>query len=408
MATISSKLTLHNLAKDDGTYQVRLQVIYQRKRKTLSTGHHLTRQQFKTMFPSSSGKVKRLSKELESVKSELLKLQSKSIRLIERLTPFSFDEWKKLMQNDSIECDSVVYFFNKKIKELNGANRYGTSKIYQYSINKLSTYWESQSDDPLTFAKLTSAQLHQFHTWMLKEQLSISTIASYMRCIRAIYNSAISRNIIGVESYPFGQRSDRYSIPSANNPKRALSRDTITQIENLRLPRKSTIEYYRDMWLLCFYLQGINISDLLRLKKSDLHNGIISFVRKKTELKANGHEVAVYVNPKASFLLKKYDNKRDYLLDVLNDSCSEKQRREKISLFCRLMKYNMTKIAKMIGHDGSISYMNARHSFATLAREHMPDAVIGQALGHKSIISTQNYFARYGTKTLADLHKSMF
>jgi integrase len=57
---------------------------------------------------------------------------------------------------------------------------------------------------------------------------------------------------------------------------------------------------------------------------------------------------------------------------------------------------NLKTIANEIGINPKISFYTARLTFANISRgNQVPDALIGQALGHKQIKSTESYLKRF-------------
>ena len=64
--------------------------------------------------------------------------------------------------------------------------------------------------------------------------------------------------------------------------KRAIPQPIIRQIKDKELLAGSSVDYARDMFLFSFYTRGMSFVDMAYLKKKDLHNGILTYRRKKT------------------------------------------------------------------------------------------------------------------------------
>ena len=67
----------------------------------------------------------------------------------------------------------------------------------------------------------------------------------------------------------------------ANAAKRAITVKDIRKIEKLDLPRGSSLDKTRDLFLLSFYLRGMAFVDMAFLKKTDLKCGLVSYNRCK-------------------------------------------------------------------------------------------------------------------------------
>lgn len=73
----------------------------------------------------------------------------------------------------------------------------------------------------------------------------------------------------------------------ANAAKRAINVKDIRKIEKLDLPRGSSLDKTRDLFLLSFYLRGMAFVDMAFLKKTDLKCGLVSYNRRKTHQNIN-------------------------------------------------------------------------------------------------------------------------
>ena len=101
---------------------------------------------------------------------------------------------------------------------------------------------------------------------MLAKGMSITTVGIYVQALRVIYNRAIDDGFISNDKYPFGLKVKRkYEIPTGNNIKKALEIDAIQKIIGYK-PTKDKAEFSRDIWMFCFYCNGMNIGDASILK----------------------------------------------------------------------------------------------------------------------------------------------
>ncbi|MDR2969077.1 MAG: phage integrase SAM-like domain-containing protein, partial [Tannerellaceae bacterium] len=112
----------------------------------------------------------------------------------------------------------------------------------------------------LKFEDITVSWLKDFENKLRKDGLAVNTVARHLRDIRAVYNDAIDYNVVSLASYPFR----RFKITHEATAKRAL---TLEQLRLLRdFPCEPHQEKYRDLFMLIFYLGGINLVDLLNIK----------------------------------------------------------------------------------------------------------------------------------------------
>ena len=135
--------------------------------------------------------------------------------------------------------------------------------------------------------------------------MKINAYAIHIRNIRAVFNYAIDEEITTL--YPFR----KFKIKKEETRKRSL---TIEQIRVLKAyPCEEFEERYRDLFMLSFYLIGINIGDMLLLKEENIVNGRIEYHRRKT-----GKLYSVKIEPEAQGIIDRYKG-RQYLLNVLDE-----------------------------------------------------------------------------------------
>jgi hypothetical protein len=165
---------------------------------------------------------------------------------------------------------------------------------------------------------------------------------------------------------------------------------TVDQLKVLRdYPVEKHQERYRDLFMLIFYLIGINLVDLVHL--TEIRNGRIEYRRAKT-----GRLYSILVLPEAQHIIDKYRGK-EYLIDVLDSYSNYKD-------FAARMNENLKTIGKVEWVTNSaqdekfvkknkkkisplfpdITVYHARHSWATVAASlDIPKETISAALGHE-------------------------
>ena len=123
---------------------------------------------------------------------------------------------------------------------------------------------------------------------------------------------------------------------------------------------------------------GINIGDLLKLKKQNIDNEFIIFKRSKTlRTKKEPKIISVALLPETKALIEKhkngkYRNSQDYIFPVLKPGLSDEEQKRLIANFNRSNNQQLDKICKRLEIAGKLSNMTARHSFATVLEQKKP------------------------------------
>jgi len=266
---------------------------------------------------------------------------------------------KKTRRQGHTLVDCIMTFLEKKEKRT-------TRIIYRTTANKLEAY-----DPVATLETIDRKWLERFEAHLRAEGCSTNYISIQLRNIRAVFNFAIDEGL--TVNYPFR----KYKIRQEQTEKRNL---TAEQLRTLRdLPLDGYKAEYRDMFLLMFYLIGINAADLFTLSHGDYRDGRIHYRRSKT-----GTLYSVKVEPEAKAIIERYKGEKHLLcpLDRYNDH------RDYLHHLNDALKRMGQTYRNGVGWSGeplfpSLSSYWSRHTWATLAASlDVPLDVISLALGH--------------------------
>lgn len=287
---------------------------------------------------------------------------------------------KKCLEGETISTSVQDHF-----RVVIGRKSVGTGKIYTLTLKKISAFKENL---PIGFSDITHQWLVDFEDYLKREGHEINGINLHMRNLRAVINDAIRNKILTKYDYPFLQ----YKLKSEPTKHRDLSVNDIRVIRDYEDPQ---YRKYLDIWMLIFYLGGINIGDLLLLKRCALNNGYITYRRQKTK----GEYIVIPVVEEAQKIIDKYIGD-DHLLNILDIYSGN------YKTFLRRMDKALKSFGPytVLKHGKKerkpifpfLSTYWARHSFATIACEDcdIPEDVVGRILGHKQKSVTGIYISR--------------
>jgi integrase/recombinase XerD len=98
-----------------------------------------------------------------------------------------------------------------------------------------------------------------------------------MRSLRSLFNKATQYSLVDDAYYPFGR--NKYMIPKGPSKKRAISKEDIIKIEQLKLEKDTPSWHARNYFLFSFYTMCMNWVDMAHLKMRNIINGRIVYVR---------------------------------------------------------------------------------------------------------------------------------
>lgn len=268
----------------------------------------------------------------------------------------------------------------------------GTKGLYYQTLRKIQLYTDAET---LTFEEMTREWLYKFEAFLAKTQ-SKNARNIHLRNIRAVFNDALDDNCIKV--YPFR----KFKIRPEETRKRSLSADEIRMMQGRDMAGQEYLTKYRDMFMLIFYLCGINITDLCHLRHNSLSNGRIEYRRAKTK-----RLYSIKVEPEAMEIIGRYRGE-GYLLDIMDNYSRH-------SDFTQRMNRNLKRIgSEDVGKRGrktvrplfpELTTYWARHTWATVAAElDIPKETIAAALGHGGNSVTDIYI-RFNNKKIDDANR---
>ena len=309
-------------------------------------------------------------------KNEIDKLVFKYIT--EHIVFSNVFEIKEKLLNDlkvSVEDSNLLANWFKKFANQKNADK--TKSMYLFTLKRMIDF--DSSVPTKRFEDINKSWLVDFENYLSKTSNSKNGRNVHLRNIRAVFNDAIDNGV--TSHYPFRT----FKIRPVATRKRSL---TINQLREFMT--YSVEEYQRkyvDLFMLDFFLIGINMVDLLNVKTID--NGRIEFARAKTK-----RLYSIKVEPEAQAIIDKYRG-NIFLLNILDDG-------KNYHNFLKRMNENLKRIGKVeYSTNGKklitplfpeLSTYWARHTWATIAASiDIPKDIIAHALGHSNSTVTDIY-----------------
>jgi integrase len=156
-----------------------------------------------------------------------------------------------------------------------------------------------------------------------------------------------------------------------------------------------------------YLANGLNCGDMCRLKYSNLKNDSIEFIREKTKrTKRDLKPIEISYTEDLKRIVEKFGNtnKNGYIFPVIETGLTPERERQLILQIIGVINDHMKKIANDLGIISPVTTMSCRHSFSTILQQNnVPISFISEALGHTSLITTQNYLKGFTSETKKDV-----
>lgn len=234
------------------------------------------------------------------------------------------------------------------LSTLQSESRIKSYKLYKTAISHFNRFLKKEHDIPLE--QIRPSHIHQYQNFLEKRELSSTTIRIYLTLIKVILNYAIKMDYIHYKVHPFAA----CILPSSRIRNLDLTVDELKSLRDVSLKEQNLL-IVRDLFMLTYYLGGINLKDLLDYHFEE-NNLILSYIRHKTYRTKHGeNEIVFSIQPEAQQIISKYRTDKGFLKFGPYESYNK--------VYSLIYRY-LTRIAREAGITSSISYYSARKSFA--------------------------------------------
>ena len=294
---------------------------------------------------------------------------------------------------------TVGDYYITYIDNLKKENRIRYAGMYEISYNSFIKF-NKHLDIP--FSDVDVGWLKRYEAWGKGQNLSVSTISTRIRHLRAVFNLALLEHAIKSDCYPF----HIYKVSKLNKAtaKRALSKDDIHRI--MEYEGKSQMERLAiDIFTFSYLCAGINFIDMAKLKHSNIQDNQLVYNREKTK-----KLIIVPLQERAMQIVAKYNNgKTAFVFPILsNFHRSEVQIANRLHKVLAKINRHLKEIGEKLNLPIPLTTYVARHSFATvLKRAGVSTSIISESLGHSSERITRVYLDSFDKEQINDALKSL-
>ena len=400
MAT-SIKLIRKNKLRADNTYPIMLQIIKDGKVKLFSTGITCQENDWEgEQLKKSHQNYQKRNLILSNIKNKALKIIDD---FISDNIDFNLNDFSDRFKDEKSGNKSTVFeHFQERIKLMQDSGRTGNARSYKDTCN---SFFNFTQDKELTFRKLNVSLLEKYEAHLRSRNNQDSGIAFRMRTLRAIYNSAIRNGIVKNEFYPF----DKYKISKLKGKglKRALSRNEVKKILDVDITERPDLINTKNYFIFSYFTRGINFVDMMKLKKENIQDNNIVYIRSKTK-----GRFIIEILPPVKEVLDFYfttNNSSDYIFPILlkNELTPiqiENRKHKALSKFNKELK----ELAKLAGVDKNVTSYVIRHSFATnLKHLGVATDLISASMGHANLEITKSYLKEFENEVIDEANKKL-
>ena len=288
-----------------------------------------------------------------------------------RIYHLNGDEKKKKVEKKRLGV-SLVDMVNGAIDKLSTSRRRSTVSNYRAAL----TSFTRLMGDGLTIDDLTQNTIEVWQHRLKEHGVKLNTISCYMRSLRSVINHC--------EVPPIAKSAfDTVYKGNTKTEKRSISSHDIQKLSTLKLKDGSRLQFARDLFLFSFFALGMPFVDVAFLRKDQIVNGYIEYLRHKTN-----QAIRVKVEPQMLRIINKYSKPDSpYVFPILIKGTMVEYETVR-DIYNRQLR----RLSKMAGLSRKLTSYVARHSWASMAYSQNVDlSVISKALGHTNSKTTMVY-----------------
>lgn len=388
MASVKVVLRL-NKKREDGTFPIVIRVTNNRQLTEKFVGHSVKLKDWdgklrlvKKSHPNSGRLNYLISKKVDEISKMILDAANNDQQLTKKQLKH------KIKHNNKSSFNSLADEHLSDLLKLKKFNQHSGEKP---RVNHFKNFLNQQD---ISFQNITVTLLKKFMLYLKTEKkLGDRSVMNCLIVIRTIFNKAISDGLVESKHYPFGQ--GKIQIKMNETRKIGLNESEVRQLEEADLEHIPGNVHARNIWMVSFYLAGIRISDIIKLKWTDIKDGRLTYTMGK-----NQKIVSLKLPEKAKQIIESYkETGADsiYVFPYLkeDDGFESKIIDAKTRTANSVINKNLKRIAERLKLGKKLTMHISRHTFGQIAGDKIAPQMLQKLYRHSSLSTTIGYQANF-------------
>lgn len=282
---------------------------------------------------------------------------------IDNLDIYTCSQIKEILEgrHKQESLTTIKEYMEKRITLLRKEGRDSYADMNVYTLDKIISIIGN-----ITLQSISPVVIDKFIIGMGK--LSNATKQMRLTHLKACINEAIRDGLVKYDVHPFAY----VKMPKPSVKLLDITIDEFTLIMNLKTRHKK-LTLARDLFLLSFYLGGMNLADIVR---NEFDRDTISYVRKKRQIRGRRKDCNFYDPRRSKKIIRKYISRNGKLNFGYQFTYSN---------FQRYVNHCLKELAKKLGIKSNLSFYSARKTFSQFAfdlgiRTEIVEYCLGQSM----------------------------
>lgn len=303
MATIKLAVLKHTKSKD-GSYKIRISIGHRSETHYIVTPYSVN-----ALSEFDNGIVVRVpnAHEINIKLRNLLNDYEERLERIDSPEDYTCKELRDLLKSMRTHSSKITFkqVSEQYQKELIEDGRGSYAGMLQ---NSLRLFFEFTGGD-VFLSEISTITISEFERWLKRKGVSQTYISMTLSMIRTIVNRAIRMQLVTYSVHPFTY----WKRPADPERELDISVEDVRAIRDAQ-PRLKKQRIARDIFMLSYYLGGINLIDLLEIDFRGV--SVLEYTRHKSRnMKLSDKRISFTLQPEAKELISKWMNRNTGRLD---------------------------------------------------------------------------------------------
>lgn len=303
MATIKLAVLKHTKSKD-GSYKIRISIGHRSETHYIVTPYSVN-----ALSEFDNGIVVRVpnAHEINIKLRNLLNDYEERLERIESPEDYTCKELRDLLKSMRTHSSKITFkqVSEQYQKELIEDGRGSYAGMLQ---NSLRLFFEFTGGD-VFLSEISTITISEFERWLKRKGVSQTYISMTLSMTRTIVNRAIRMQLVTYSVHPFTY----WKRPADPERELDISVEDVRAIRDAQ-PRLKKQRIARDIFMLSYYLGGINLIDLLEIDFRGV--SVLEYTRHKSRnMKLSDKRISFTLQPEAKVLISKWMNRNTGRLD---------------------------------------------------------------------------------------------
>lgn len=303
MATIKLAVLKHTKSKD-GSYKIRISIGHRSETHYIVTPYSVN-----ALSEFDNGIVVRVpnAHEINIKLRNLLNDYEERLERIDSPEDYTCKELRDLLKSMRTHSSKVTFkqVSEQYQKELIEDGRGSYAGMLQ---NSLRLFFEFTGGD-VFLSEISTITISEFERWLKRKGVSQTYISMTLSMTRTIINRAIRMQLATYDVHPFTY----WKRPADPERELDISVEDVRAIRDAQ-PRLKKQRIVRDIFMLSYYLGGINLIDLLEIDFRGV--SVLEYTRHKSRnMKLSDKRISFTLQPEAKELISKWMNRNTGRLD---------------------------------------------------------------------------------------------